>query len=338
MRAARHSRYGSAHEALEIVTDHAVPTPGPGQLLVRNHATSVNPIDSVVRGGYGAEFWKSTGQVVFPHIPGRDVVGTVVEVGPGVSRFAVGDRVWAGTFSGGSAEYVVIQESWAARPPHEWTDVEAGSLPYVALTVWSALVDQAGLTPESARGKKIIIPRGAGGVGSFAIQLMKAWGAEVATIVSTGNVDLVRRLGADTVIDRTQQDFSEVLHDYDVAFNTSFGIEQALLDALKTGADAAYVSIVTPKMQLMDKHGLEKGQAMGKELFQQMVDSQRALGRRYYWSFMQPNGDALAQVAKLAETGAIQPVIDRVFPLEKLAEAHELSDTKQVQGKIVIQI
>jgi reticulon-4-interacting protein 1, mitochondrial len=338
MRAARHSGYGAAHDVLELVYDHPVPQVGNDQLLIHNRATSVNPIDSAVRSGYGAAYWEAIGQVALPHIPGRDVAGTVVAAGRNVTRFAVGDEIWAGTFSGGSADYVAISESWAARRPRAWSDLEAGSLPYVALTVWAALVRQVGLTPQNTAGKKIIIPRGAGGVGSFAIQLMKAWGAHVATIVSTGNIEFVKSLGADVVIDRTCEDFSEVLVDYDVALDTSFGIEQKLLGALKSNADAAYVAILTPKLRLIDRHGLDKGQELGEEFFLEKVAAQRAFGRSYYWSFMKPDGEALAEITQLADAGKIKPVIDRIYPLDKLADAHDFSDSKQVRGKIVIDL
>jgi NADPH:quinone reductase-like Zn-dependent oxidoreductase len=337
MHAARHNGYGPV-SVLEIVADQPVPTPGPGELLIRNRATSVNPIDSAVRSGYGAAYWEHTGQVVLPHIPGRDVVGAVVAAGPGVSRFAVGDEVWAGTFSGGTAEYVAVMESWAAPRPRNLTDIEAASLPYVALTAWTALVSLAGITPENAAGKKIIIPRGAGGVGNVAIQVMKAWGAHVATFVSPKNIPIMKALGVDVVVDRTSQDFADVLHDYDVVLDSFPGLEQKLLGTLKVGGDAAYVSIVTPKLQLIDKHGIAQGQALGETVFAERVAAQQALGRRYYWSFMEPDGAALGQIGRLVEAGAVRPLVDRVYRLDQLAQAHAFIDTKQVQGKVVIDI
>jgi NADPH:quinone reductase-like Zn-dependent oxidoreductase len=337
MRAARHSGYGPV-SVLEIVADQPVPEPGPGQLLIRNRATSVNPIDSAVRNGYGAAYWEHSGQVVLPHIPGRDVVGAVVATGPGVTRFAVGGEVWAGTFSGGSAEYVTVMESWAAPRPRNLTDLEAASLPYVALTAWTALVNLAGVTPQNAAGKKILIPRGAGGVGYVAIQVMKAWGAHVATFVSPRNIPLMEALGVDVIVDRTTHDFAQEFHDYDVVLDSFPGLEQELLGTLKVGADAAYVSIVTPKLQLIDKYGIDEGLAAGEKVFAERVAAQHALGRRYYWSFMEPNGAALAELGNLVEAGVIKPLLDRVYRLDELAEAHAFIDTKQVQGKVVVDI
>jgi NADPH:quinone reductase-like Zn-dependent oxidoreductase len=338
MRAALHRRFGTAREVLELVSDHPLPVPAEHELLVRNRATSVNPIDCAVRSGYGADYFEKVGIVRHPHVPGRDVAGEVVAVGSGVSKFKPGDRIWAGVLYGASAEFVSVPEDWAAPLPAslQWRD--AAAFPYAGLTAWTALVTHAGLNAGNARGKKVIVPRGAGGVGSYAIQILKAWGAHVATIVSSRNVRLVTELGADVVIDYTQQDFANVLHDFDIAFDTSFDTETRLLDALRIGADAAYVSVVTPKLQLIDQLGLEAGIAAGERLFADRVAAQRALGRRYAWSFMQPSGTALREVGALFEAGRIRSVIDSVYPLAAIAQAQERSESGQAIGKIIVDI
>jgi NADPH:quinone reductase-like Zn-dependent oxidoreductase len=338
MRAVLHRRYGAARDVLELVHDLAVPTPGARDILVRVHATSVNPIDCAVRSGYGAAYFEKIGIVHRPHIPGRDVAGEVVAVGASVTEFEPGDRIWAGSFCGASAEFVTVPADWAALLPASLSYRDAAAFPFAGLTAWTALVIHAGLSAENARGKKVIVPRGAGGVGSFAIQLLKAWGAEVATIVSTRNVALVEELGAVVVIDRVKQDPDGLLRDYDVAFDTSFNTERLLLDALKVNADAAYVSVVTPKLVLIDELGLDGGIAAGEKLFSERVAQQAALGRRYAWSFMQPSGDALRQAGALFEAGALRSVIDSVYPLVELAAAHERSESGQVTGKIIIDV
>lgn len=330
--------YGAARDVLRTTFDQPVPQPRAGEILVRNRATSVNPVDSAVREGYGSAYFEAKGMVKLPFIPGRDVAGVVVEIGPGVSTFAVGDDVWAGTLSGGSAEYVAVPAEWAARLPTTLSPLPAASMPYVALTAWTALVKHARLTPENTSGKKIIVPRGAGGVGSFAIQLLKAWGAHVATICSASNIDLVRSLGADIVLDRATQSVSDVLSDYDVAFDTSFDMEEKLLKALKIGADAVYVSVVNPKLRLIDKHGLDQGEALGNDLLSDRVAAQRLLGRRYFWSFMEPDGQALSEIGRLVDSGLIKPIIDRVYKLDQLDEAQDYCATKQARGKILIDI
>jgi reticulon-4-interacting protein 1, mitochondrial len=338
MRAALHERFGPAREVLQLVDDLPVPVPKDDEIIVHNRATSVNPIDCAVRSGYGAAYFKHVGILHLPHIPGRDVAGEVTAVGRNISQFQPGDRVWAAVLYGASAEYVAVPASAAAPMPTSLDWREAAACPFAGLTAWTALVTHAGLTPANARGKKVIVPRGAGGVGSYAIQLLKAWGAHVATIVSSRNVELVTRFGADVVIDHTKQDFADVLHDYDVAFDTSFDTEPRLLNALRVGANAVYVSVVTPKLVLIDQLGLQEGLKAGEALFAQRVAEQQALGRRYCWSFAQPSGAALRELAALFDAGRLRSVIDSSHALEQIALAHERCESGKASGKIIVQI
>lgn len=338
MKAVVHRQFGEAKDVLEYVQDFPVPTMGEFDLLVKNKATSVNPIDCAVRKGYGREYFKQVGLLTHPHIPGRDVVGEVIATGSKVTQFSPGDVIWAGILSGGSAEYVAVPESWAALKPSNLSWIEAGTFPYAGLTAWTALVEHVGLNQDNCRGKKVIIPRGAGGVGSYAIQLMKAWGAEVATIVSTRNIALVESLGADIIIDYTKENFSDILFDYDVAFDTSFGIESKLLNALKTHENASYVSIVTPKIDLMDELGLIEGGQAGDDYFDVKVSEQKKLGRNYAWSFMKPNQEGLITCGELFNSGAMNPIIDSEYTLENLASAHERCESGKASGKIVVTI
>ncbi len=338
MRAVLIERFGSAEETLQIVADAATPVPGPHEVLIRVRATSVNPIDCAVRSGYGAEFFLAKGLMRLPLIPGRDVAGTIEAVGAEVRTCKVGDSVYAGVTNFATAELIKVPAGWVAPKPSTLSFIEAAALPYAALTAWSALVDIVGLGPQTTQGKRVIVPRGAGGVGSFAIQLLKAWGAYVATIVSARSAELVRSLGADVVLDRERDDPGALLHDYDVAFDTAFDMEQKLLGALKVNANAAYVSIVTPKLQLIDRYGLSDGLQRGEQLLAERKAQQAALGRRYDWSFMEPNGVALEEIGKLVDAQKIRPVIDRVYPMDSIAEAHRYCETKQAQGKIIIEI
>jgi reticulon-4-interacting protein 1, mitochondrial len=338
MRAAQFDAYGSAREVLRVLDNAEVPQPAAGEILVRVVASSVNPIDCAVRGGYGRAYFElRTGQRP-PMRPGRDVAGEVVAVGSGVADFSAGDPVYAATLGNANAQYLVVPEAWAAPKPVSLSFTEAASLPYVALTTWTALVTHAGLTPQNAAGRRVVVPRAAGGVGSFATQLIKAWDGEVVAICSTRNVALARSLGADIVIDYTQQDPRGRLGDVDIAFDTSFETESLLLESLKVGADAAYVGIVTPKLKLIDEHGLEDGLRLGDELFARRVAAQGALGRRYYWSFAQPDGAALRQIGQLVDTGRVRPIIDRTFELHRIVEAHEYCESGRAQGKIVVKI
>lgn len=339
MRLAQFRKYGAAREVLEIVEEEAdPPRPGPAELLMRVHASSVNPIDCAVRQGYGREYFEARGLSRWPNRPGRDAAGEVVAVGENVSRFHVGDKIFAATLGGANADYLIVPEEWAARMPSSLTFLEAASIPYSALTSWSALVDRAGLSPQSTPGKRVLIPRAAGGVGSFAIQLVKAWGGYIVASCSTRNLQIVKDLGADEVIDYTAQDHSASLRDFDVAFDTSFNTEELLLGALKRDADAVYVSIVSPRLRLIDEHGLQEGLRRGDELLAERIAAQRALGRAYHWSFAQPNGTALELVSMLVDAGKIRPNVDAVFPLEEIATAHERSEAGLARGRIVIDL
>lgn len=338
MRAVEFKTFGPAQEVLKIRNDVPMPEPGAGEILVRVAATSVNPIDCAVRSGYGAAFFLAKGLVRLPLIPGRDIAGTVEKIGEGVSTFKPGQAIYAASTNFATAEFISIPAAWAAQIPKSLSFAEAAALPYAALTSWSALVDTVKLTEGTTVNKRIVIPRGAGGVGSTAIQLMKAWGAHVASVCSTRNVKIVRKLGADIVVDYLKEDFSTQLHDYDVAFDTAFDTEQKLLNTLKSGADAAYVSIVTPKMNLIDQYGLDEGLTRGEAFLAQRKTEQSKFGRRYDWAFMEPNGTALAKISKLVDAGKIRPLIDRVYRMEEIVEAHHYCETKKAQGKIVVTV
>ena len=338
MFAVQHKQFGTARDVLHIVHDAPVPEVGPNDILVRVWATSINPIDCAIRSGYGLAFWESVGAVKKSHIPGHDVAGEVVKAGRDVTGFKAGDRVWAGVLYGGTAEFAAVAESAASLIPASLSYVEAAGIPFVGLATWSALVDRAGLTESSTAGRRVVITRGAGGVGSFAIQLVKAWGGHVTATCSTRNVAFVRSLGADEVVDYTTQDLAQVLQGFDVAFDMAIDTESALLNSLKTGADAAYVTIVSPKLHLVDQFGLEAGLAKSDALLRSRVEEQAALGRRYYWSFMQPNDRALATIGTLVASGKIRPIIDRVLPITAIVEGHEFSESKQARGKIIIDL
>src|SRR5213596_3307167 len=216
MRAFIVDRYGSA----DRVRASEVPDPEMREddVLVEIHAAGVNPLDSKIRDG---EF-KLLLPYRLPLILGNELAGVVIRVGSRVRRFKPGDEVYArpdknriGTF----AEFIAVSEDDLAIKPKSLTMEEAASIPLVGLTAWQALIEKAKLK----KGQKVLIHAGSGGVGTFAIQLAKHVGATVATTTSTANVDLVTSLGADVVIDYKKEDFSDVLHDYDVVLNSLDG-------------------------------------------------------------------------------------------------------------------
>ncbi|MCB2107136.1 MAG: zinc-binding dehydrogenase [Rhodobacteraceae bacterium] len=339
MRTVEFSRYGAARDVLELVDNAPKPVPAFGEVLINVKAASVNPVDCAIRSGYGREVFKSKGQVgtsAFPMRLGRDAAGVIEAVGDGVTGFAKGDKVFTAPTRAAIAEYISVAANEVAAMPRNLTFVAAAAIPFVAMTTWSALVDLGGLTEAAAPGKRVVIARGAGGVGSFAIQLMKAWGAYVASTCSTGNVAFVKSLGADRVVDYKRERVSEVLKDYDAVFDSAFDMEDELLATLKNGAGASYVTIVSPKVKLADQHGVEAGTRLAEEEYACRAAAQKKLGRNYYWSFMQPNGAALAQVSRLLELGKITPVVDRVYALAQIADAHEYSESRTARGKIVL--
>lgn len=339
MRAVQLNRFGPAREVLAVATDVSKPSPVRGELLIEVKAASVNPVDCAIRRGYGKDVFRAKGQVgedPFPIRLGRDASGVVAGIGEGTETFKIGDQVYTAPTRATQAEFIAVDQAEVAHMPHTLNFVQAASLPFVALTTWSALVGQVGMTPQSARGLRVVITRGAGGVGSFAIQLMKAWGAHVAATCSTRNVDFVRSLGADVVIDHTRTSVKKSLHDYDVVLDGTFDMEADLLDCLKVNSNAAYITLTSPKVRLADEFGLEDGLRRAEDLLSQRVAVQAEFGRRYYWGFMRPDGAALAEVANLVDSGKVRAIVDRVFALTDVAAAHEYSESGEARGKVVL--
>jgi len=200
------------------IVDLPKPSPGPGDLLVKMRAASVNPLDFKIRDG-GV---KALIRYSFPLILGNDLAGEVEAVGEGVTRFRPGDAIYARLDKhriGAFAEYALVSEGAAAAKPKNLDWAEAASLPLVGLTAWQALIDLGGLKPA----QKVLIHAGAGGVGTFAIQLAKHLGATVTTTASARNHDLVRSLGADVIVDYKTTPFDDVVRDQDMVFDTQGG-------------------------------------------------------------------------------------------------------------------
>lgn len=310
------------------------PTPKADELLVQVHAASVNPIDNMIPTG----IFKAVVKFQLPATLGSDLAGVVVEVGSRVTRFKVGDAVFANIFDQGTgsiAEYAVVPESAAALKPDNLDFVQAASIPMVGLTSWQALKERLKLQS----GQKIFIPAGSGGIGTFAIQLAKLMGARVGTTTSTGNVELVRSLGADEVVDYKKQEFEAVLRGYDAVLGTVRGdsIEKAI-GILK--AQGKIVSLVGP---------LDVAFARARRLnfiltlvFALMSRRIKRLARKrnvdYSFLFARTDGDQLAQIGKLLEAQRIRPVIDKVFTFEQAREALAYLAQGRSKGKVVVQM
>ena len=338
------SQFGSADKVLQL-DPRFVGEFGPNDVVIRVHAASINPIDLRVRESYGAPMLRTIARLtrgkLFPLILGRDCSGEVVAVGDEVKKFMPGDMVYAAVSmerQGTHSQYVAVNEHDVAFKPSHVDHKEAASFPWVAVTSWTALVQHAGLNEHNTRGKRVLIHAGTGGVGSFAIQLMKAWGAEVATTCSTNNVTLAHHLGADKVIDYTAGDFTTVLNSYDVVFDTiGCKYESKSLSVLKWFGGATYVSVITPKILLISNFGNFFGNLLFSWLYRLKVLVNRLFyGRAFYYAIAQPNGEALEVVSRMIERGEIRPQIDAVYTMDEIVDAHKHLEGGHTHGKVII--
>ncbi|HJU39023.1 MAG TPA: NADP-dependent oxidoreductase [Tahibacter sp.] len=332
MKAFAFDRYGSASPVRP--TDVPTPELRDDDVLVEIHAAGVNPLDAKIKAG---EF-KLILPYRLPLVLGNEFAGVVVRTGSRVQRFKPGDAVFArpakqriGTF----AQFIAVAENDLAIKPGNVTMEEAASLPLVGLTAWQALVELAALK----KGQKVLIHAGAGGVGTFAIQLARHLGAVVATTTSTANVDLVRSLGADIVVDYTKAAFEDVVRDCDVVLNS--------LDAKTLGKS---VQVLKPGGKLISISGppdpafaktLGAGRALEFVMRLLSFRIRRQATRRgvdYAFLFMRADGEQLRQVASLVEAGVIRPVVDRVFPFESTAQAIAYVEKGRTRGKVVVKV
>lgn len=313
-----------------------IPTPEPreDEVLVAVHAAGVNLLDAKIRSG---EF-KLILPYRLPLVLGHDVAGVVVKVGMQVRQFSVGDEVYAraddfriGTF----AEFVAVKEASLALKPGGLTMEEAASLPLVGLTAWQALVEMAGLRKE----QKVFIQAGSGGVGTFAIQLAKHLGATVATTASATSVALLKRLGADVVIDYKTQDFEQVLRGYDVVLNSQDGkaLEKSLR-VLKQGGKL--ISISGPPDPQFGRQVAASGfvRLVMRLLSLGVRRKAQQLGVGYSFLFMKASGSQLREITQLIEAGSIRPVLDRVFPFLSTNEALAYVEAGRAKGKVVVKL
>ena len=303
-------------------------------VLIHIHAAGVNALDVKIRKG---EF-KLILPYRMPLVLGHDVAGKVVKVGTRVRNFKVGDEVFArpddfriGTF----AEFIAVKEASLAHKPANLNMEEAASIPLVALTSWQVLVEIAKLK----KGQKVFIQAGSGGVGSIAIQLAKHLGAFVATTTSTSNVEWVKSLGADVVIDYKRQDFSTELRDYDVVLN-SLGSDELKKSVRILRPGGHLVSISGPPTPAFGAaQGLAWPLRQVLRLLSYGIRKQaRQRGVTYSFLFMRADGDQLGKIASLIEAGAIRALVDRVFPFEATAEALAYVEQGRAKGKVVVRV
>ena len=303
MKAIRAHDYGGP----EVLVLEEVPRPHPeaGQVLVQLHAAGVNPADWKYRSGMFKQFMP----LRFPWTPGLEGAGVVAEAGPGADAFQPGQAVY-GLIASSYAEYAAAPTGDLQPKPANLTFDEAATVPVGALTAWGAVIDTAQVQP----GQRVLIQGAAGGVGVFAVQLARWKGARVLGTTSTRNVDFVRALGVQEVIDYTAGPFEQAVRDVDVVIDT-------------VGGD-----IITRSIQVIRPGGTfvtvagRPDPGLGKDRDIRATNAGRA------------PVEQLAEISRLLEAGTLRPVVGRVFPLAQASQAHEASQTGHGTGRIILHI
>ena len=307
MKAVRIHEYGSIN--VLRYEDVPRPIPGEGEVLIRLYATSANPFDCAARAGYMAGYFNYT----FPLILGTDVSGVIEEVGSGVTYFSPGDAVYgrAGVYRDGTyARYVVASVAEITAKPETIDFIQAAALPHVTLTAWQALYVLADLQP----GQTVLIHAAAGGVGHIAVQLAKLRGAKVIGTASV-NLDLLKELGVDQIINYSTTPFESVVHDVDVVLDTIGGDTlQRSWSTLKPGG-ILVSTIEQPSEEMAAQYGVRQAMVVTAP----------------------PVAETLTEVARMVDAGQIKPVVSMVLPLKEMEKAHEIIEGKHARGKIVLQ-
>jgi NADPH:quinone reductase-like Zn-dependent oxidoreductase len=308
MKAVRIHGYGGP----DVLTyeDAPRPSPGEGEVLIRVHATSVNPFDAAMRAGYMADYFKPS----LPFILGTDVSGVVEEVGAGVTNVAPGDSVYtrAGMSRDGSyAEYAVAPAADVVAKPQSLDHIHSAAIPHVILTAWQALIEVADLS----EGQTVLIHRAAGGVGHFATQLAKLRGAKVIGTASI-NIDFLSELGVDQAINYSTTQFEDVVRDVDVVLDMMGGDTQARSWSLLKPGGILISTIQPPSEEAAAAHGV----------------------RQAFIYSAPPVGKTLTEVAAMVDAGKLKVEVSKVLPLAEARKGHELIETRHTRGKIVLQI
>ncbi len=330
MKALAISRYNAPMEIMELPR----PEPGPGELLVRVRAASVNPFDYKIRDGAVKVLLPFS----FPLILGTDLAGDVIAMGPSVTKFKRGDAVYSRIDNdriGAFAEYALVRETAAARKPARLDYTQAASLPLVGLTAWQTLIELAQL----GTGQKVLIHGGSGGVGTFAIQLAKHLGAQVATTASAKNHALLKALGADVTIDYQTSRFEAVVKDQDVVLDTQGG--DTLLRSFAVVKPGGVVVTIggRPDAKFARAWGLSLPLVWILGFLNRRVDRLARKRRvRFEYLFMRASGEQLEQLGTLVEQGVIKPVVGKIFPFEAAVEAISYVESGRAVGKVVIRV
>ena len=319
-------KYGELKDGLSF-SETAKPSINATDILIETKATGLNPIDyKLVSGGL-----KDMVPLDLPSTIGFDVSGVILEKGADVNGFEVGDAVYARVPQnqmGTVAEYVAVDSTVVSKKPENISFEEAAGLPLIGLTSIQAL-ERVGLK----EGDRVLIHAGSGGVGSFAIQYAKTKGAYVYTTTSTKNVEWVKALGADRVIDYKKEDYKSIVSDLDIVFDT-LGDDYTLeaFQIIKEGGKVTSIASV-PDEETAAMMGM-KGYQLPKNL-SKLIDAKSA---NYKFTWMQPNGEQLDAISAIVKDEKIKPIIDKVYAFEDGIEAYLYLATGRAKGKVIINL
>uniref|UniRef100_A0A671VV52 NAD(P)H oxidoreductase RTN4IP1, mitochondrial n=1 Tax=Sparus aurata TaxID=8175 RepID=A0A671VV52_SPAAU len=329
-------KYGS-NDVLRFTKNASFPIINyPNEVIIKVCAAGLNPLDVSMRGGYGAATMsmkrdplniKQAGSE-FPLILGRDVSGVIMECGLDVKYFRERDEVWAAIppwKQGSLAEFVVLSANEVSHKPKSLSHTEAAAIPYVATTAWSALVNTGGLSKDNCAKKRILILGGSGGVGTFAIQMLKAWGAHVTVTCSQNAEQFVKELGADHVVDYTAGPVEEplsALEKFDLILDNIGGdTERWALSLLKPWSGAKYVTLITSFLQNTDRLGIADGMMQTAATMATKALKHLVKGVHYRWGFFAPSGPALDEVREMVDAGQIRAVVEETFSFSQVPQA-----------------
>uniref|UniRef100_A0A673LG08 NAD(P)H oxidoreductase RTN4IP1, mitochondrial n=1 Tax=Sinocyclocheilus rhinocerous TaxID=307959 RepID=A0A673LG08_9TELE len=347
-------KYGK-NEVLRFTKNAALPIIHyPNEVTVKVHAAGLNPIDISMRGGYGAATMamkrdplnmKQSGSE-FPLILGRDVSGEIMECGLDVNYFKPGDQVWAAIppwKQGSLAEIVVLSANEVSHKPKSLRHVEAASIPYVAATVWSAIVNTGGLNKDnSSKKRQVLICKYFSDYVFASLQMVKAWGAHVTVTCSQNAEQLVRDLGADDVVDYTAGPVEkqlQTLQKFDLILDNIGGeSEKWALDLLKPWNGAKYVTLVTPFLHNTDLLGLADGMMQSGVTIGCKVLKHLRKGVHYRWGFFAPSGPTLDEISEMVDAGKVRPVVEEVFSFAQVPQGFQKVEQGHARGKTVVSI
>ncbi|MBW2962952.1 NADP-dependent oxidoreductase [Mesonia aestuariivivens] len=326
MKALQITKYGEIKDSLKIA-EIDTPKISGSEILIAVKAAAANPIDYKIVQGH----LKDLLQLDFPVGIGYDVSGEVVKVGDEVKNFKVGDEVFARVpqeYMGTVAEFVAVDSKVVAHKPDNVTFEKAASLPLTGLTAIQAL-EKVNLKKDD----RVLIHAGSGGVGSFAIQYAKSKGAIVYTTTSTKNLDWVKALGADRVIDYKKEDYKEVANNLDIVFDT-LGDDYTFeaFDIIKEGGRVTTI-VGPPDAQSAEQMGIENYEL--PEKLAKLIEKKSA---KYQYTWMQPNANQLTEIKVMVEDRTIRPTIDLVYSFEDAIKAYEYLATGRAQGKVIINL